>query len=104
MFAPYVNDKTIRRTSKMLVLKERKNLAPGPNEMDAFTRKQLLNAHSGEISLVQLENMKLSRREIARFLMRQIPMLRAAAIGGGFNALGLFLDESYRVLASEAKV
>jgi hypothetical protein len=87
----------------MLVLKERKTSVPGPVEVDAFTRKQLINAHSGVLALNDLENMSLSRREVARFLMRQIPMMRAAAIGGGFNALGLFLEESYRVLALQAK-
>jgi hypothetical protein len=83
----------------MLILKERTRLASNAQEIDAFTRKQLSNAASGQVSLIELEKMSLSRSEVSKFLMRQIPIMRAAAIAGQLNALGLLFEEIHRALA-----
>jgi hypothetical protein len=87
----------------MLVLKERKSLTPMPIEIHAFTRKQLADAQSGRLSLTELEKMDLSCREVARFLVRNIPLMRAAAVAGKFDALGIFLEETYHALAARAE-
>jgi hypothetical protein len=67
----------------------------------AATRKYLLNAQAGQIPLLDVEKMRLNDIEVARFLARQIPVMRAAAYGGGFEMLGMFLEESYYCLCAK---
>jgi hypothetical protein len=92
-----------RRGLKMLILNERNTSGRDVFDSDAFTRKQLANARSGQISLTDLEQSNLSDREVAKFLMRQIPIMRAAAFGGKFDALGTLLEEIHRALSSKVR-
>jgi hypothetical protein len=64
----------------------------------AATRKLLLSAQAGQMLLLDLEKMQLNDVEVAKFLTRQIPVMRAAAYGGGFETLGVFLEEFYYCL------
>jgi hypothetical protein len=88
----------------MIVLKERPAFKTEKFDIDAFTRKHLASAESGQLSLLDLEKANLSSREVNKFLLRKIPIMRAAAFGGKFETLGLFLEELYSELISKSEL
>jgi hypothetical protein len=69
----------------------------------AATRKLLQGAQGGEVHLLELEKMQLNDVEVAKYLTRQIRVLRAAAYGGGFETLGMLLEEIYYCLCEKTE-
>jgi hypothetical protein len=86
------------RSTEMLVINDQISSDRQRLDTDAFTRRQLMHAQSGRISLTELAQSHLSYREVAKFLVGQIPILRAAALGGKLETLGLLLEEIHRAL------
>jgi hypothetical protein len=68
------------------------------------TRKYISDAQAGKTHVLELEQMTLNQQEVARFLVQQIPVMRAAAIGGGLENFGMFLEEIYYTLRARAEL
>jgi hypothetical protein len=71
-------------------------------EDENYAKKQLAAALKGDLSLLELERMQLSEKEVARFLVSRIPVMRAAALAGRYAGVGFFLEEMHRVLIHKA--
>jgi hypothetical protein len=66
-----------------------------------FARRQLASAVKGELQLLDLEKMQLSEKEVAKFILSRIPIMRAAAFAGRYTGIGMFLEEMYNALAKK---
>jgi hypothetical protein len=66
-------------------------------------RSQLEAARKGELPLFELQQMDLSRNEVARFLSRRIPILMAAAHAGHYTGAAIFLEEMHQMLVDDIR-
>jgi hypothetical protein len=89
----------------MLVLKSKPSAIQNnaPQESVDYARRQLTAAVKGELQLLELEKMRLSEKEVAKFIMGRIPIIRAAALAGRYTGIGLFLEEMYVALAKKTE-
>jgi hypothetical protein len=87
----------------MLVLKSKPYTTTNKTVQDAddYAKRQLAAAMKGELQLLELEKMRLSEKEVAKFIMSRLPIVRAAALAGRYTGIGMFLEEMYIALAKK---